>query len=82
MGLVSNAAAENYEILSLPRCVFLCPENNVHYFDTFFHEILFIVFYLHFLAGLNVILLKKDEFNGVIISNAVARFFHSLQAKQ
>ena len=29
MGLVSNAAAENYEILSLPRCVFLCPGKNV-----------------------------------------------------
>ena len=28
MGLVSNAAAENYEILSLPRCVFLCLNKN------------------------------------------------------
>ena len=25
---------------------------------------------------MNVILLKKNEFNGVIISNAVARFLH------
>ena len=35
MGLVSNAAAENYEILSLPRCVFLCPGKNVPYCHSF-----------------------------------------------